>query len=108
MDPVTHARNARERFDIEMHQVARMRPLVASDGRWRGEPRQAIQPGSDQDDRDGRARDLELDRDRPGGSPRIASRQDLGHHGGSRPPRLMMGRRSPILEGSGAAGAVTG
>ena len=33
MNPVTDAGDARERFDIEMHQVARMRPFVAGDGR---------------------------------------------------------------------------
>ena len=44
MDPMTDAGDARERFDIEVHQVARMRPFVAGDGIGRRETRQAISP----------------------------------------------------------------
>ena len=99
MNPVADAGNAAERFDIEMHQIARMRPFVARDGRRRCEPCEPIESGSRQDGGDGRARDLELHGDGPGAASLIAGRHDAGRHGRRRSSRLMMRRRRAILEG---------
>ena len=93
MNPVTDAGNARQRFDIEMHQVAGMGPFVAGDRRRRREPREPIQARPRQDGGDGRARDLELDRDGPGRAPLIAGRDDAGGHGRRGASRLTMRRR---------------
>ena len=103
MNAVADAGNAGERFDVEMHQVAGMRPFVADDRRRRREPREPIQPGPRQDGGDGRARHLELDGDRPGGAPLIAGRDDAARSSAGVSARLTMRRRGAILQRRRAA-----
>jgi hypothetical protein len=53
MDAMAHAENAREGFDVEMYEFARVRALIANDRETRGEIAQTIEPGSRQNRRDG-------------------------------------------------------
>lgn len=53
MDAMAHAENAREGFDVEMYEFARVRALIANHRETRGEIAQTIEPGSRQNRRDG-------------------------------------------------------
>ena len=76
MHSMPDARECGQRLDIEMDQVAGLRPFVSRiDGRG-AQPRQAIQAGPAQDRRDRRARHLEPDRDGPGRPTLIARGED--------------------------------
>ena len=111
MNPVPDAGDARERFDIEMHEVARMRPFVAAGRGRRGEPRQPIEPRPRQYGRDRRPGHLELDGDGPGGPPLIARGEDAGRQRRARCAAAAAvawrrGPRGPPVRRSGTAPAI--
>ena len=91
--------DARQRLDIEMHELARLRPLVAGDRRGRCRAPQAIQarpapgsprPSSAAPGAAGRS-PTPVNRSLAGGEDRLMT-------AGRRPPRLAMRRRGPIRE----------
>jgi len=67
MNAVAGPKNARQGLDIEMHQLARARPLVAMDGRRGLHRRQTVEAGAAKNAGHGRPRLLEPDRNRPAG-----------------------------------------
>jgi len=103
MDPMADAKNSPQRLDIEVHELAGPRPLVASDGRDRLERGQAIQAEPRQDGRHRGPRDLQADSDGPGGQPFVPRRADRADNRSRGSPRLAMWARRAIDE-AGRAG----
>ena len=76
MDAMADPANAAERFDVEVQQIAGVRPLVALNHRRRLERRQPIQPRARQHARHRRARHPQRRADLPGRRARLAQRDD--------------------------------
>ncbi len=98
VNPVADAKNARERFDIEVHQGACRRVLVSMHGRRGGHTGEPIQSHAGQDARDRRARHLRADRNRPGRQPCVPAGDDRGDVRRRRLTGRPMRARRPVLE----------
>jgi len=82
--------DATQRLDVEMHELAGPRPLVAGDGRGRLERGQLIQTESRENRRDRGARDLQPHSDRPRCEALVAGGHDGADHRRRCAPRLPM------------------
>ena len=108
VNAVARAQNANEWLDVEMHELAGPRPLVADDGRGRLTRRQAIQALAGEDRGDRRPRHLQPHGNRPRRQALMPSRDDRADDRTRRAARLMMRCRRPIRERGIAAIAVPG
>jgi hypothetical protein len=80
VNPVAHPADAGERLDIQMQQIAGVRPLVALHHRFGIETAQPIQARLRQDPRDGGAGHAGRATDRPARRATVTERDNRGRH----------------------------
>ena len=90
--------DAAEPFQIDMQEIADVRPLVALDWGRGLDERHAIEADARQDPRDGRSRDAQRRADLPRGGPPTAQRHNGRFETSCYTPRLAMGPRRPIRQ----------
>ncbi len=106
VDAMADAAKAAQRLDVEVQQIARVRPLVSLDDGRRVELTDAIEPGALRHARHGRARHAEAPTDLPRRRPLLADRHKRRRARQIEPPRLPMRPGRPVLERDiAAAGA---
>src|SRR4029453_5333045 len=98
MHPVTDAQDAPQGLHVEGHEFAWPRALISLRERWWGQTGQAIEANADQHGRDGRARHLQLRRDRPRGASCVAGRDNRWDGFGWGAARLPMRPGGRVLE----------